>query len=148
MFYYQQDPCPDLEEFSSKVYEVWTEVWPNPLDVTRVSEEAGGDIEKAASILQQPEDVRLGLTTWDRAIDNVAWWDGWDCWASQNYLDAVKAVKRAYTVRRDTELKSWQRPFGKDEPEAFVAKALDSYSKAEKFYDQAMAEFLGQVYTW
>ncbi|KAJ8076922.1 hypothetical protein AAF712_011237 [Marasmius tenuissimus] len=179
VYYWQQDPTPKaLEDLSGKVYAVWVEVWPDPLDVELVKEEAGGDKEKAAIILQRnliqdaakatakfrrnveerieldnftrAEAVRQGYATWDRAMDGISLYHGWSRWANPAYMEALATLKKAFKAKNDAELDCWRGPMFdvKEGPEKYIEKVLECYGKTTVFYDKALDHFLGNIYPW
>ncbi|KAL0567054.1 hypothetical protein V5O48_014941 [Marasmius crinis-equi] len=169
LFYYRKGHPQPLDEYAKDIYDAWTTIFPNPLDLSHVKECAGDDKEKAAGILKkalladssmarsryrwkienrqdvegfwQPKHVRAGLITFAYLIKRTVKWDDFSRWSSQEYIDAVMGLKDVIDGMKRAE-KNVYSYHNLEKPSIPYIDAVEIHNAAKFTTKQALQTFM------
>ncbi|KAL0573316.1 hypothetical protein V5O48_008637 [Marasmius crinis-equi] len=169
LFYYRKGLSKPLDEYAEDIYNGWITIFPDPLSLPFVKEQAGDDKEEAAKVLKKallkdsslaraqyrwkiansqdeegfwkPIHVRSGLVTFEYLVNRTVKFDHFSRWSSQAYVREVKKLKRLKAGIREAQDFLYSYPFLGD-PGVTLDVAVEELHEARSVASEGMQKFM------
>ncbi|KAL0573135.1 hypothetical protein V5O48_008823 [Marasmius crinis-equi] len=169
LFFYRKGLSRPLNDYAEDIYEGWTAIFPNPLQLSFVKERAGDNEEEAAMILKKalledsaqarsryrakvngsqeeegfwkPTHVCSGLVTFESLVNHTVRFDNFARWSSQVYVRKVAKLRQLKAKMRAAQDIFHSYPF-LDNPGITSAVAKENLDAASNAVSEGLREFL------